>query len=150
MVPRPLDLQPSNTALQIIVPIRRGTEVAAAPEPHAPSPVRRGASAKKTRQAFRSDTGRIHRGHTPDAQGRSFVTVAIGNIVVHELFQAGGGRSSTFTSGFWSSSRSGEAPDGSAGLTEQVLRWRVAKGVSTRKVQRRWIRWYRRLYGASM
>ena len=49
-----------------------------------------------------------------------------------------------------SSSRSGEAPDGSAGLTEQVSRWRVAEGASTRKVQRRWTRWYRRLYGASM
>ncbi len=45
--------------------------------------------------------------------------MAIGVIVVRELSQAGGGKSSTFTSGYWSCSRFGEAPNGSARRTEQ-------------------------------
>ena len=44
--------------------------------------------------------------------------VAIGGIVVREIFLAGGGRSSTFKSWYWSCNRTGEAPDGSAGRTE--------------------------------
>jgi hypothetical protein len=39
--------------------------------------------------------------------------------VVRKLFRTGGGRSSTFTSRYWSCVRTGEAPDGSAGRTEQ-------------------------------
>ena len=46
------------------------------------------------------------------------MSVAIGGIVVWELFLTGGGRSSTFTSGYLSCNRTGESPDGSAGRTE--------------------------------
>ncbi len=43
--------------------------------------------------------------------------MAIGGIVVRELFQAGGGISSTYTSWYLRCIRSGEAPDGLAGRT---------------------------------
>ena len=75
--------------------------------------------------------------------------VAIGDVVVRELFLAGGGRSSTATLGYGSCSRPGEAPAGSAGRTEKDY---VVGGyaVFPHKARSSDRSWYRSFYGASM
>jgi len=149
MVPRPSIFSLPTRPLKIPVPIWWGMEPAAAPEPQAPA--RSDGEHRPGKQDKRSGATRtvfiegIHRtlkedftSQWPSAaswHGISSKPAAVDRYLYVKVL---------------SSSRSGEAPDGSAGLTEQVSRWRVAEGASARKVQRRWTMWYRRLYGASM